>query len=123
MKIKNVLNRIAHQLADRFVPRDEPDLFERFLQLVPSVLSVVQAYNKPAQIIPEGPHMQQVRAEFNAERATFDRELAEKHARLVAAFGPRFIEARKLDEECAPVGAGYAQAPAAASEANGHACA
>lgn len=46
----------------------------------------------------DGPRERQVRAEYHAQQARLDHELAEKRAQLVADFGPRFVEARRADD-------------------------
>lgn len=132
-KFGTSLNQKLHRLVDAVTPRQpspppQPEWIDRVLQLAPMFLSTWQTLKaQRMQQEAAGPHEQQVRAEFHAEHTVFDRELAEKMARLVAAFGPRFVEARKLDAEqrrpVAPASSPYVTAAIVdelRAAANGH---
>lgn len=94
-------------------PKTDPAL-DFVTNVLPMVPTLIQALKPCAPLDLDGPKVKQVRREFAAEEAHLQAAFAEKRARLVAEFGPRFDEARASDEtqysddepaEAAPVAA------------------
>lgn len=92
--------RNLDKIVDRLTGRAAAESTERWMgllmQAIPVVQQMFEARRSPAPAA-EGPRERQVRAEYEAEHAVLEREFAEKHAQLVASFGPRFVEARLAD--------------------------
>jgi hypothetical protein len=71
------------------------DFMTNVLPLLPSVLQVLKP-SAPVDL--DGPKVQQIKRELAAEEAHLTAVHAEKLARLVADFGPKFDAARAADE-------------------------
>ena len=77
-------------------PKKDPAL--QFLTTVlPMVPSIVQALKPPVPVDDDGPKVQQVKRELAAEEAHLRALFAERHARLIADFLPRFQAAHAAD--------------------------
>jgi hypothetical protein len=97
--IVEALTRNLDKIVDRLTGRAAAESTERWMGLLMQAIPVVQQMfeTRRSPAAAEGVRERQVRAEFEAEHAVLEREFAEKHARLVASFGPRFVEARLAD--------------------------
>ncbi len=97
--IAEALARNLDKIVDRVTGRAAAESTERWMGLLMQAIPVIQQIIQPPHkhAVAEGERERQVRAEFEAEHAVLEREFAEKHARLVASFGPRFVEARLAD--------------------------
>jgi hypothetical protein len=78
-------------------PKTDPAL--QFLTTVlPMVPGIVQALKPPVPVDNDGPTVQQVKRELAAEEAHLRALFAERRARLLADFVPRFEAARAADD-------------------------
>ena len=117
--IADAINRGVDHLTR---PKNEPTL--QFLTTVlPMVPTIVQALRPPIPVDNDGPKVQQVKRELAAEEAHLRALFAERHARLIADFVPRFQAAQATDgspaaEESQFIGDETSE-PAAATVATG----
>jgi hypothetical protein len=99
-----IANAISRGVDHLTRPKADPKL-QLLAGLVPMILDTLRP---PRPLDLDGPKVKQVRREFAAEEAHLQALFAEKRARLVADFGPRFDEAQAADD--AASAARYAQA-------------
>ena len=100
-------------------PRTDPAL-HFITNVLPHVRSIVDAFRPPVPVDNDGPKVKQVKRELNAEEAHLRALFAEKHACLIADFGPRIEAARAADdtraaEEAQSVGDAATEATAIAA--------
>jgi hypothetical protein len=103
---RNPLHVVGHALAHgvaRVIERwtdPKPDQIARFFSSASIALPAITQLLKPAVPVDiDGRNVRQVRRELAAEEARLDAEHAEKRARLIADFGPKFLQAYEADDE------------------------
>jgi hypothetical protein len=95
--IADAINRSVDHLTR---PRTDPAL--QFLtNVLPMVPGIVQAFKPPVVVDNNGAQVQTVKRELAAEEAHLRALFAERHARLIADFVPRFETARAADDASA----------------------
>jgi hypothetical protein len=103
---RNPLHVVGHALAHgvaRLIERwtePKPDPIARFFSSASIALpAITQLLKPPVPLDVDGRNVKQIRRELAAEEARLDAEHAEKRARLIADFGPKFLEAFEADDE------------------------
>jgi hypothetical protein len=80
----------------------KPDPVTRFFTAASIALPSILQLLKPLQPVDvDGPRVRQVRRKLASEEARLVAEHAERRARLIADFGPRFNDAQAEDDEVA----------------------
>jgi hypothetical protein len=92
-----VADAIARGLDRLTTPKADP-LLQFITNALPVMPAVIRALQPCASVDLDGPKVKQLRYEFAAEEASLQAAFAEKRARLVAKFGPRFDQARAADD-------------------------
>jgi hypothetical protein len=106
-----IANAISRGVDHLTRPKTDPAL--QFLaSVLPVVPSIVSALRPLPPLDLDGPKVKQVRREFEAEEAHLKALFAEKRARLVADFGPRFDEAHAADDAASTARHAHASAVA-----------
>jgi hypothetical protein len=92
---------VIHRGVDHLIRPERDSFLDFFDGIGPHLPSIIESLSKvmrpPIPMDTDGPNVKQVRQELRAEEAHLDAEHAEKRARLVAEFGPRFDKAQRID--------------------------
>ena len=93
---------VIHRGIDHLMQPEHDPMLGFINGIAPTLPSIMQSLKtllyRPMSVDADGPNVKQVRRELAAEEARLETEHAEKRARLVAEFGPRFDKAQRMDD-------------------------